>query len=57
MISSTDGGRSDFIFSQRLANLDQVSFSLVFSRMRVSGIRHTYNFVSSGSGITLLLLN
>ena len=57
MISSTDGGRSDFISSQLLANLDQISFSLVFSRMRVSGSRHTYNFVSSGSGNTLLPLN
>ena len=57
MISITGGGCSDFLFSQFLANSEQNSFSLVFFRMRVSGSRHTYNFVSSESGITLLVLN
>ena len=37
--------------------LNKVRFSLTISRMRVSGSRHTYNFVSNDSGITLLLLN
>ena len=57
MISITGGGRSDFLSSQLLPSSEQNSFSLVFFRMRVSGSRHTYNFASSESGITLLLLN
>ena len=57
MISITAGGHSDFLSSQLLASSEQISFSLVFFRMRDSGSRHTYNFVSSESGITLLLLN
>ena len=46
MISIIGGGRSDFLSSQLLASSEKVSFSLVFFRMRVSGSRHTYNFVS-----------
>ena len=57
MVSITAGGRSDFLSSQLLASSEQISFSLVFFRMRDSGSRHTCNFVSSESGITLLLLN
>ena len=57
MISVTGGGRSDSLSSQLLANSEQISFSLVFFRMRVSGSRDKYNFASSESGITLLLLN
>ena len=50
-------GDSDFLSSEFLANFEQISFSLVFSRMRVSGSRHLFNLVSSESGNTLLLLN
>ena len=57
MISITDDDRSDFLFSQLLASSGKISISLVFSRMGVSGSGHTYNFASSDSGITLLLLN
>ena len=56
MISITGAGRSDFLSSQFLASSEQISFSLIFFRMRVSGFRHTYNFVNSESGITLLIL-
>ena len=60
MISITSGGDSDFLSSQTQASSAQISFSNSFSaiifRMRVSGSRHMYNFVSSESGITLLLL-
>ena len=55
--SITGGGVSDFLFPQILTSSEQTSFSLVFFRMRVSGSRHIYNFVSSESGNTLLLLN
>ena len=55
--SITGGGGTDFLSSQILASSEQISFSLVFFRMRVSGSRHIYNFVSSESGNTLLLLN
>ena len=57
MVSVTGGGGSDFLSSQILARSEQISFFLVLFRMRVSGSRHTYNFVRSVSGITLLLLN
>ena len=57
MFSITGGGRSDFLSSQISANSEQIPFSLVFFRMRVSGSRHSYIFVNSESGITLLLLN
>ena len=55
--SSTDGGGSDFLSSQILASSEQISFSLVFLRMRVSGSCHIYNFFSTESVNTLLLLN
>ena len=56
--SSTGGvGGSDFLNSQILSSSEQISFYLGFLRMRVSGSRHTYNFVSSDSGNTLPLLN
>ena len=35
------GGGSDFLTFQILASCEQISFSLVFFRMRVSGSRHT----------------
>ena len=54
-ISITGDGSSDFLYSQILASSEQIS-SFPF-RMRVSGCRHTYNFISSEPGITLLLLN
>ena len=57
MISITGGGGSDFLFSHVSASSEQISFSLVFFRMRVPSSRHTYNFVSSESGNTLLPLN
>ena len=54
----TGGGGSDFLYTQILASAEQISsFYLVLFQLRVSGSRHTYNFVSSKSGITLLLLN
>ena len=53
--SITGGGSSDFLFSQILASSEQISSFSSFFRIRVSGSRHTYNFVSSESGITLLL--
>ena len=57
MISITGGGCSDLLSSEFFANSEQISFSLVFLRMRVSGFRQTYKFASIESGITLLLLN
>ena len=45
--SSTGGGGSHFLSSQILASSEQISFSLVFFRMRVSGCRHTYKFLVS----------
>ena len=48
---------SDFLSSQLLASLEQISFSLVFFWMRVSGFCHTYIFLSIESVITLLILN
>ena len=57
LTSITGGSGSDFPQSQILASSEQISFSLVFFRMRVSGSRHLYDFVSSESGKTLLLLN
>ena len=42
MTSITGGGGScsDFLSLQNLASSEQISFSLVFFRMRVSGSRH-----------------
>ena len=58
MISITGGiGGSDFLSPQILASSEQISFSLILFRMRVSGSRHLYSSVSSESGNTLLLLN
>ena len=59
MISITGGGGScsDFLSLQILLGSEQISSFFNFFRMRVSGSRHIYNFVSSKSGITLLLLN
>ena len=51
------GGGSDLLYSHILAISGQISFSLVFFRMRVSGSPHLYIFVSSESGVTLLLIN
>ena len=48
---------SDILSSQILASSEQISFSLVFFRMRVSDSRHIYNFGSSESRNTLLILN
>ena len=56
IIFFTGGGGSDFLSSQILTSSKQISFFFKFFRMRVSGSRHVYNFVSSKSGITLLLL-
>ena len=56
MTSITGGGGSDFLSSQILANSEQISFSLVVFRLRVSGSRHLSHFVSSQSGKPLLLL-
>ena len=55
MTSITGGGGSDFLSFQILASFEQIS-SFSF-RMRVSGFRHIYKFVSSEYGNTLLLLN
>ena len=56
--SSNGGGScSDFLSLQILTSSEQISSFFNFFRMRVSGSRHVYNFVSSKSGITLLLLN
>ena len=56
-ITGGSGSCSDFLSLQTLASSEQISSFLIFFRMRVSGSRHVYNFVSSKSGITLLLLN
>ena len=56
-ITGGGGGGSDFLSPQISARSEQISFSLVFFRMRVSGSRHLYSFVSSESVNTLLLLN
>ena len=53
----TGGGGSDFLSSQIVASYEKILFSLAFFWMRVFGSLHIYNFVSSGSGNTLLLLN
>ena len=55
--SNTGGVGSDFLYSQFLASFEQISISLVFFRMGVSGSRHVYIFVRSESGNNLLLLN
>ena len=59
-ITSINGGGgscSDFLSLQTLTSSEQISFFFNFFRMRVSGSRHVNGFVSSESGITLLLLN
>ena len=47
MISVTGGGGScsDFLSLQKLASSEQISFSSVFFRMRVSGSRHLYSLL------------
>ena len=47
MTSITGGGGScsDFLSFQNLASSEQISFSSVFFRMRVSGSRHLYSLV------------
>ena len=47
MTSITGGGGScsDFLSLQNLASSEQISFSLVFFRMRVSGSRHLYSLL------------
>ena len=57
MISITGGGHFEFFLLKFNQALNQFHFSLSMFRMRVSASRHTYNFVSSESGITLLTLN
>ena len=56
VISITGGGGSDFLSSQFLASSEQISSFFKFLSNARSGSRHIYNFVSSKSGITLLLL-
>ena len=56
IISINGGGGSDFLSSQILTSSEQISSFFIFFRMRVSGSRHVNGFVSSESGITLLLL-
>ena len=56
MIFITGGGGSDFVSFQISASLGKSSFSLVFFGRRVSGSRHANLFVSSESGITLLVV-
>ena len=56
IISINGGGGSDFLSSQILTSSEQIS-SLLFFRMCVSGSRHVNGFISSKSGITLLLLS
>ena len=51
------GGGSDFLSSHISASSEQISFSLVLSKMRVFSSRDIVNFVSSESGNTLRLLN
>ena len=52
------GSRSDFLSFQNLASSEQISYFL-FNVLSDAcfRFRHIYNFVSSESGITLLLLN
>ena len=57
IISINGGGASDFLSSQFLASSEQISSFFKFLSNARSGSRHIYNFVSSKSGITLLLLN
>ena len=47
MTSITGGGGScsDFLSLQKLASSEQISFSSVFFRMRVSGSRHLYSLL------------
>ena len=56
-INGGGGSCSDFLSLQILTSSEQIPFFFNFFRMRVSGSRHVYNFVSSKSGITLLLLS
>ena len=56
MIFITGGGGSDFVSFQTSASSGKSSFSLVFFGRRVSGSRHANLFVSSESGITLLVV-
>ena len=42
-ITGGGGSCSDFLSLQNLASSEQISFSLVFFRMRVSGSRHLYS--------------
>ena len=56
-ITGGGGSYSDFLSLQILTSSEQIPFFFNFFRMRVSGSRHVYNFVSSESGIILLLLS
>ena len=56
-ITGGGGSCSDFLSFKILQALNKFHLSLNFFRMRVSGSRHVYNFVSSKSGITLLQLS
>ena len=56
-ITGGGGSCSDVLSFQILTSSEQIPFFFNFFRMRVSGSRHVYNFVSNKSGITLLLLN
>ena len=51
MTSITGGGGSDFLSSQILASSEQISFSLIFFRMRVSGSRHLHSLLVVSLGI------
>ena len=53
-LTGRSGSCSDFLSLQNLASSEQISFSSVFFRMRVSGSRHI-SFISSESGNTLFL--
>ena len=54
---SISGGDSDCLFSQIQARSEQTSFFSSLLSNGVFGSRHTYDFVGSESGFTLLLLN
>ena len=44
-ITGGGGSCSDFLSLQNSASSEQISFSLVFFRMRVSGSRHLYSLL------------
>ena len=44
-LTGGSGSCSDFLSLQNLASSEQISFSSVFFRMRVSGSRHLYRLL------------